>query len=336
MWRFEEAVRAAWKESLDVVTQGGEVIARQLREDLHSITARAGCDDLTQILSHREMFPSIPLIYWTADAVGFGDEEVLQDLAVGAFLAYFYIRFQDDVLDDHAGSPGGLLVGNVCLEGFYSRYRKHFPSHHPFWRIWADLLARYTQTTLWELRRRGKKRRVFTTADLERLGDKFLPATAPPAAVALLADRPELIASLEEIVGSLGRGLQLVNDHTGLMHDFKTHNYTAVICDILLGVPPLREMEELSFPQRTLTTDAMERNLRRSKVFFKCASTEAHRSGVSYVTAYSAEHEAYIEGEIRRLQAMRREVRQLDEMETENSMECLHQKALPQALQGGG
>lgn len=320
MWRFEKEVKAAWKEADSWIKNAGGSIAAQWEQDSNAIAHRCRSTDFSDLLTNRNMFPSIPLIHWVADALNWKDASAIYELSTGAFLAYMFIRLQDDVMDGQAGSTGGLLVGNICLDGFYLRYQNFFGSNHPFWKLWRDLMQRYSETTLWELRKRNDKRRIFSTSDLERLGEKFIPAAAPAAAVAQLAGEPGLIQPILDLTESLGRGLQLVNDHTGLAHDFETGNYTSVINDILLGVPQMREIEEMAFPRRTLVTDAMERNLRRSRIFFRCAVTIAHHNRIPHLAEYAAEHEQYLDEEIHRLAIIRNRAREIDEEETVNPL----------------
>ncbi len=323
MWYFEDKVKAAWKDADAWIKDFGGSIAAQWNEDLSGIAFRCKTRDVSDLLTNRNMFPSIPLIHWVADAVEWKNDSIISELSTGAFLAYMFIRFQDDVMDGQAESAGGLLVGNVCLEGFHLRYGNIFKPDHDFWNLWRDLMQRYSETTLWEFRKRSESKRVFSTSDLERLGEKFVLAAAPAAAVAYLGGETGLIGPIVELTESLGRGLQLVNDHMGLAHDFETSNYTAVINDILLGVPDIRGIEEAVFPRRALVTDALERNLRRSRIFFRCAATIAHDNRIPYVADYAAEHEAYLEEEIHRLADLRDRARAMDEKES-FSAECLN------------
>ena len=335
MWRFEKEVQAAWSAADKWVKDKEGAIAEQWNNDSTQLAMRYNSRSISELLSHKDMYPSIPVIYWVADAVGWHDSSALFDISTGAFLAYLFIRLQDDIMDSQAETTGGLLVGNVCLEGFYSRYRKHFPSDHNFWEVWNDLMERYSESTLWELRKRKEERVVFSTCDLEKLGDKFLPAAAPPAAVAYLSGDDHLIEPIIELTTSLGRGLQLVNDHTGLVHDFETGNYTSVINDILWGVPKNRRMEELAFPHRTLITDAMERNLRRSKIFFRCATATAQKHKIPHVSEYVSQHEQYLNGEIARLECIREQARAMDREEPQPQISALITAVTQHTAQNG-
>lgn len=335
MWRFEKEVQAAWAAADKWVRDKEGAIAEQWHNDSTQLALRYNSRCISELLSHRDMYPSIPVIYWVADAVGWHNSSALFDISTGAFLAYLFIRLQDDIMDSQAETTGGLLVGNVCLEGFYHLYRKHFSSSHDFWRVWKELMERYSESTLWEFCRRQKERESFSTSDLERLGDKFLPAAAPAAAVAYLAGADHLIEPIIDLTTSLGRGLQLVNDHTGLIHDFETGNYTSVINDILWGVPKNRKMEELAFPHRTLVTDAMERNLRRSRIFFRCAVGTAQKHKIPHVSEYVSEHEQYLDGEISRLEGIREQARAMDEEEPQPQISTLITAVTKHTAQNG-
>lgn len=333
MWEFEPQVQKAWAEVDTGLRDLAEPLSTQWQEDCAALEARCGNTRIADLLSHRDMFPSAPLIWWAAAAFEYPDQAVLHDLTVGAFYAYLFIRLQDDVMDGQARTNGGLLVGNICLERFHYLYRRHFAAQHPFWSLWQQLMRDYAATTLWELRRRRAKRRAYTSTDLERLGEKFIPAAAPPAAVAYLARRHKQIAPITDLVACLGRALQLVNDHTGIVHDFKTHNYTAVISDILIGVKQDRVLEERVFAEKTLTTDALSKNLRRAQLYFNRAQTVSNHLGFKHTTHYIEAHQKALKKELIRLDTVTR--RALDLKRDDTAAKSNRREVIDQLQIGG-
>jgi len=312
MWRFDTRVQAVWCAVETYLRELPEPLPSQWQEDEHGMTTRCGVDRIRELTGNREMFPSAPMIWWTAEAVGYEDQEKVHRLCEGALLAYLYFRLQDDVVDGHAASPGGLLTGNLCLDRFHALYRSIFAPDHPLWKLWNEVLATYSATTLWELRGRRHRRRDFSTADISRLGDKFIPVLAPCAGVAYLAHREDVILDLRELVLHLGSGLQLLNDHKGIAHDFRTRNYTSVISDILRGVPQVRELESASFPRNALTSAAMERNLQRSTRCFALARQSAIRLRMVHALDYIEENTSYLDAEIHRLSGLRAKAKDLE------------------------
>ncbi|MCD6500133.1 MAG: hypothetical protein J7M25_17710 [Deltaproteobacteria bacterium] len=304
MWRFENQTVRAWTDARLFLDGLPEPLLSQWHKQERALLSRVNIDDFDLLPSLLGLFPSLPLVWWTARAVDFHDDEVCHDLAVGAALEYLTLRFQDDVLDDHT-SGEALLLGNVCREEFARLYHPHFPANHPFWGLWREWMTTFSATTLWEIVEHRQQRNPYTSTDLDRLGEKFIPAAAPPAAVAFLADRPDLIHHIKEFVLTLGSGLQLMNDHRGIAHDFATENYTALITDILLGVPKIRPFEKVAFPNRALTSDAMERNLLRATIYLDRSRHLAESSGLVAATGYIDEHRRFLAEERKRLEAMR-------------------------------
>ena len=110
MWRHEKPVQAVWDTVEEFFRRLPDPLPRQWLEDEHTLAVRCSAKRVRDLTGHREMFPTLPLIWWTADAVDYTDEETIHRLGEGALLAYLYLRFQDDVMDGHASSPGGLLT----------------------------------------------------------------------------------------------------------------------------------------------------------------------------------------------------------------------------------
>jgi len=304
MWRFEEQTVRAWTNARHFLDGLPEPLAAQWHTQERALVSRVNFDDFDRLPTLLGLFPSLPLVWWAAQTLGFHDEQTCHDLALGAALEYLSFRFQDDVLDDHT-SGEALLLGNVCREEFARLYQPHFPASHPFWGLWREWMTSFSATTLWEIVEHRHQRNPYTSTDLDRLGEKFIPAAAPPAAVAFLADRPDLIHQIKEFVLTLGSGLQLINDHRGIAHDFATDNYTALITDILLGVPKIRAFEKAAFPNRALTSNAMERNLLRANIYLDQARHMAKAMGFKEATAYIDEHTRFLAEERQRLDAMR-------------------------------
>jgi len=306
-WRIDERILTAWRRVDEDLTALPGPLGSLWHQYATTLAHRAAVEDLSKALQRPEAFPSLPLLWWTASLVGFEDEQALDELSYGTLMGYLFIRIQDDVLDGHTKSEN-LLVANAAQERFQEVFRRHFGTKHRFWDIWLSWLVDFSAATAWEIQEHRNRRQTFTTPDLDRLGEKFLPAAAPPAALAFTAGRDELVRPIRELVTTLGSGLQLINDHRGIRHDFETNNYTAVITDILVTVPKIRLAEELAFPNRALTTDAMERNLRRARIYLERAADLGRAMGMSQVAAYVQEHQEAILVELERLKNMRSEL----------------------------
>lgn len=312
MWRFEAELNNVWNTVEQYLEGLAHPLPDQWKDDEEGLCARCKVSSMRELTRNREMFPSIPMIWWTGHAMNLTDPNVLHDLSTGALLAYLYFRFQDDVMDGHARTAGGLLTGNLCMNRFHRIYQGYLQEEHLFWDLWEEVLSAYSATTLWEARNHRKRRQFFTTPDLARLGEKFIPVLAPCAGVAFLAGRVSSIPDLKELILLMGTGLQLINDYKGIEHDFHTRNYTSVISDVLMGVPEVPELESAMFPRRAMVSEALEQNLLRSGLFFEQARYTAQRLGMEHAVFYIQENLDHLSEEMQRVSSMRATAREME------------------------
>lgn len=194
--------------------------------------------------SHRDYFSDLaaaPLLYlplwmraalrragsWPADA----PEEFVGDLLCATMWGYFYIRIQDDVLDERGADARGreqLLFGNVCVHemarlfdaatGGAPAFRAQFE------RAWIE----FTRCTL-EERAQLQSDEPYPRDRFEAHAAKVAFAEAPLLAVCARADRGDLAVAVAELVHRLGVACGLLNDARGFARDVKNGHRTYLL-----------------------------------------------------------------------------------------------------------
>jgi hypothetical protein len=152
----------------------------------------------------------------------------VQLIGEGALALYFYLRIQDDLVDE----PERFDRANVfVLEIFRGAGERAFATaldgDSNFFAYYAETMNAFAGAAVWELD--CFRAAVSAEIDLRRLGEKFLPMAIPLGALALLARRTSQLASIAEYVTQLGTGLQMVNDILNVREDHMRRRLTPVL-----------------------------------------------------------------------------------------------------------
>jgi len=168
--------------------------------------------DPRKFFHHPHAFPSLLLPFWVGTGMGFkSQDETVEEILKATLLNYFYLRIQDNVMDEPERFDATLLLlGNEVLNEYHRVYHNIFPADSPFWDHYTRLWRDFSRVALWEKQEHWRRFARFTETDVAFLGNKFILATIPCVAFALLRNRPEAIAPLERMVQSLGVGIHCV------------------------------------------------------------------------------------------------------------------------------
>jgi hypothetical protein len=181
--------------------------------------------------SHIDASPLLQLPIWSALDAGM-DPRGLLDVLEGAALAYWYVRIQDDVLDEPGpegrGDPGRLVLSNAYLwdalalwsrvpdEEFQTRAR----------RAWL----RFSELTEAErLQLRGGA--AYDVAAFHAHAGKVALAEIPLLAALSLSGRPERADRAGPLVHALGVAYGYVNDVVGVVRDLRAGQVTFLISE---------------------------------------------------------------------------------------------------------
>jgi len=156
-----------------------------------------------------------------------GDQRVAA-IGEGALLLYFYVRVQDDIVDEpEALDPGYVYVAELFSGASLRAFAQALAGCPQFFCFREQTMAVFAHTAAWEID--AIRTGAVSENDVEQLGQKFLPMAIPLGAMALLADRPDDLDALVRFVTSFGTGLQLVNDILNIKEDHMRQRLTPVL-----------------------------------------------------------------------------------------------------------
>lgn len=272
--------------------------------------------------SHRSYFSNPlapPLLYmplWLRDGLAkrgrpVPSDDAMIELLAGTMQGYFYIRIQDDVLDDSKRADAELLLlGNACLSFMISAYTEALGGGvAPFWQAFGRAFADFSRLTLVE-QRAVVDDAPYPTESFVAHADKVAFARVPLLAVALLADAPELEANIRALVHHLGVAYGLTNDALGWPRDVDAGHRTYMLAEAGIEHAELltlaraepgaeREARAEALVERIRGSlyegGILRRTLATATTFHHRAEGEAQALGMEGFGAFTQERIAWIE-----------------------------------------
>lgn len=168
------------------------------------------------------------------------DEAAMTAIGEGTLALYFYLRVQDDMVDE----PGDLDVSFVYAAEIFAgesaaAYARAIGGDPAFWGLRRRVLADLAKVSAWELDTRCSVSPIEAAERAEehatRLGDKLGPIAIPLAATAIAAKRPELIERLHAYSLHVGRALQVANDLLNARDDHVAGRFTPSLAALYAG-----------------------------------------------------------------------------------------------------
>ena len=150
-----------------------------------------------------------------------GDPRLLA-IGEGTLLLYFYLRVQDDIVDEPTRSDRADVYAMEVFSGASMRaFGRAVGEHGGFFDFRERVLRFFASAAAWEVdvAWHGGPRFSATEPVLTFLGRKFLPLAVPLGALSFLAGRGADAARIERFVMELGSGLQIVNDALNVAED---------------------------------------------------------------------------------------------------------------------
>ncbi|MRG91697.1 hypothetical protein [Polyangium spumosum] len=209
--------------------------------------------------SHRAYFSgplAPPLLYmplWLADrltaegALPARAQASIAPILAGTMQGYFYVRIQDDLLDDPARADHELLLlGNACVAGMVLAYTEALGPRAPaFFQAFDRAFLAFSRLTLAE-QRVVRSDDPYPEALFEEHAGKVAFARAPLLAVAALADALHLEPSITTLIDHLGVAYGLANDVLGWPRDLRAGHRTYLLATAGLTRADLDRIAALS------------------------------------------------------------------------------------------
>ncbi len=191
-------------------------------------------------------FPALPMHWWLDLGLDLGSrKEEVDEIAESTLFYYFYLRIQDNVIDEPESFKSDFLIlANECIKKVFLIYHRLFPPESGFWPFFNRIWTEYSDIALWDLEKRWDANEKTTDKDLLFLGKKFLPAAIPCVALAFLAKKEEMANDLVTMIENLGTGTQLLNDFLGIEKDLLHGKSTFLIYSLVGAVPEVMTPEE--------------------------------------------------------------------------------------------
>lgn len=190
---------------------------------------------------------------WPSEAGSDWMEEIIS----GTMWGYFYIRIQDDHLDERTAPRDDLLFGNVCIAEMARNFsatmldRRELEIH--LCRAWED----FTNQTLSEAKQL-RSNHPYSRECFEQHATKVAFARVPLIAVSLKANKPELIPSAVRLVDALGVTFGLLNDALGFPRDVNNGQRTFLLAQAGWQKRPTSGAPELAKPPEAVLSRLFE------------------------------------------------------------------------------
>lgn len=156
------------------------------------------------------------------------DDPSVAKLGEATLALYFYVRIQDDVVDEpDVVDPAHVYVAEIFNGASQRAFAEALADGvGPFLAFRERTMAAFARAAMWEV---DTFRNGSVEPDLRRMGEKFLPMAVCLGAMALRAGRAEHLDPLVEFVTTFGGGLQMVNDVLNVKEDHALGRLTPVL-----------------------------------------------------------------------------------------------------------
>lgn len=287
---FPAAMRAAER----VFAAGHSSLGARLDQTAARLARMNGATSITGALSAMVATPGLALL--EALRLDYGvtaDDPRIATIGEGTLLLYFYVRVQDDIVDEPEALDRGYVYVAELLSGASLRaFAQALAGCPRFFCFREQTMAAFAHTAAWEIDtvRAG----AASENDVEQLGQKFLPMAIPLGAMALLADRPDDLDALVRFVISFGIGLQLVNDILNVKEDHIQQRLTPVLRWLYAGGKIAPATPAANVRMALLSDTAIDRALRAAEAALDQAAQLAREIGAPRLAAVASNRAAYV------------------------------------------
>ncbi len=208
------------------------------------------------------------------------DGPLLRALGEGALGLYFYLRIQDDVIDEPGTYDASYLYAAEVFAGASAEGFARAVGDQPvFWSFRRAALDELAAISAWEIDTYRALDLAVTGAHAEQhaaeLGSKLIPMAIPLAALAAATNRPRSLAWIGPFARALGRALQIANDLLNARDDHVTGRLTPSLAALYAGGRVSRSDDAFRVWPALAGDPALDRMLRAARMHVEAAASLA-------------------------------------------------------------
>lgn len=276
-----------------------ELAARLARARERVARAQGGAS-LETALTSRAATPFLALTEALRRDLGLPDEGAIDAVGQGTLALYFYLRIQDDMIDEPAlFDPTFAYAAEIFAGRSAEAFAEAAGSSRGFWSLRRAVLHDLAAVSAWEIDsyRRTDPAIAAERAeeDARRLGDKLGPIGVPLAACAAAAREEQAFDWIRALARHLGGALQIANDLLNARDDHAASRLTPSLAALLAGGRLAPGAEPYRVWPALASDPALERMLRAARAHAARAAAIAAEHGAPTLSAATAQHAAFLD-----------------------------------------
>ncbi len=248
-----------------------------------------------------------PLLHFPIWLAGRSLQKSLPDLLEATALAYFYVRIQDNVIDEPAtrGKPPLLLLGNVLLADAMDLLACFAPSR-AFWAHAKAAWMLFSEETECE-RQQIATVGTYSVAAYRRHSRKVALARIPLYAV-LARTKPSrqvIFRQVDQLMDCMGEAYGLVNDVLGRSRDLASGANTHLLATARAILPRSRQCDPKAVERVLIAQPLFESFFARAIEIHRRALPFGEALGIRAMRPFTEERIARIEHHTRQMTTLR-------------------------------
>jgi hypothetical protein len=211
-------------------------------------------------------------------------------------LLYFYVRIQDDVLDEPLtrGRADWLLLGN-CLVWDASQIFFGCSARADYHRECRARFGEFSSATAAERAQLLMPRSSYSHASFAQHSRKAAVAELPLLAILASSDRWSERKHARSLIRTLGQAYALVNDVQGFEPDLAASHETFLIAQLRATLPRARRRDGASLRRALLDSEVLQNTLMNAIQWQRRALVPARKLKLPEFPAYTSERIAWLE-----------------------------------------
>lgn len=286
-------VSRAFEKSMTWFDGAPPALAGRLARVRARVASAQGLSSMEGALTAPFATPFLALIEAHRTDLGLPDEGAVDAVGEGTLAIYFYLRLQDDVVDEPADfDPSFVYAAEIFAGASAEAFAIATGGRPAFWSLRRRILDELAAASAWEIDTYRKLDPVEAGALAEehaaQLGSKLTPVAIPLAALASAAGRDGDAGWILPFARSLGAALQINNDLLNARDDHTAGRLTPSLAALYSGGRITPESEAHRVWPALAGDAALGRMTRAARAFLEAAIACAQAAGAPAVAGVAA------------------------------------------------